>query len=117
MTQNRTFWDIDGGALALQPGWFTGHETALMYVNIGLGGQPDNYSWPLTSFYLEGPTNNPYPGTVCLPKIHLPETVRSRVKSGDLATIQVVQAAKHGAGMFSVSEGLTDLTILNHRQT
>lgn len=75
-----------------------------MYINIGLGEQPDNYSWPITTFYLEGPTNNPYPGTVCLPMLTLPEVVRSRVKSGDLATIQIVQAAKHGAGLFSVSD-------------
>ena len=104
VTTNRTHWPLDGGAVAFQPGWFTGHESSLMYINIGLGEQPDNYSWPITTFYLEGPTNNPYPGTVCLPMLTLPEVVRSRVKSGDLATIQIVQAAKHGAGLFSVSD-------------
>jgi hypothetical protein len=74
-----------------------------MYINIGLGEQPDNYSWPITRFLLRGPTDNPYPGTVCLPKLSLPADVRSRIKSGDLATIQVVEAAKHGAGLFTVS--------------
>ncbi len=102
VSSNRTYWPIDGGAVAFQPGWFVGHETALVYVNLGLGEQPVNYSWPVTKIYLHGPTNNPYPGTVCLPKLNLPEEVRNRVKSGDLATIQVVEAAKHGAGMFTV---------------
>jgi hypothetical protein len=74
-----------------------------MYINVGLGEQPENYSWPITNFYLQGPTNNPYPDTVCLPMLTLPEAVRSRVRSGDLATIQIIQAAKHGAGLFSVS--------------
>ena len=102
VSSNRTYWPIDGGAVGFQPGWFVGHETALIYVNVGLGEQPVNYSWPVTKIYLQGPTNNPYPGTVCLPKLTLPEEVRSRVKNGDLATIQVVEAAKHGAGMFTV---------------
>ncbi|KAK4033551.1 hypothetical protein C8A01DRAFT_49898 [Parachaetomium inaequale] len=101
VTTNRTQWPLDGGAVAFQPGWFTGHDTALIYINIGLGEQPSNYSWPITTLYLDGPTNNPYPGTVCLPKLTLPEGVRSRIKSGDLASIQVVEAAKHGAGMFT----------------
>ncbi|KAK4151232.1 hypothetical protein C8A00DRAFT_17350 [Chaetomidium leptoderma] len=105
---NRTHWPINGGAVAFQPGWFTGHENALIYVNIGLGEHPDNYSWPITRLYLEGPTDNPYPGTVCLSSLPLPEAVRSRVTSGDLATIQVVEAAKHGAGLFTV--GLSTLS-------
>lgn len=103
MTTNRTHWPIDGGAVAFQPGWNAGHKTALMYINIGLGEEPGNYSWPITTFGLEGPSNTPYPGTVCLPQLTLPDEVRSRVKSGDLATIQLVEAAKHGAGLFTVS--------------
>ncbi|KAK4120137.1 hypothetical protein N657DRAFT_649489 [Parathielavia appendiculata] len=104
VTTNRTYWPIDGGAVGMQPGWFTGHKTALMYINIGLGESPDNYSWPITKFHLQGPTDAPYPDTVCLPKLWLPEDVRSRIKSGDLATIQVVQAAKHGAGLFTCAD-------------
>lgn len=103
VTRNRTHWPIDGGAVAFQPGWFTGHDTALIYINLGLGEQPLNYSWPITKLFIDGPSDSPYPGTVCLPKLELPAEVRSRVRSGDLATIQVVEAAKHGAGMFSVS--------------
>lgn len=74
-----------------------------MYINIGLGAEPNNHSWPISMFHITGPTNDPYPGTVCLPKLSLPERVRSNIRSGDLATIQVVQAAQHGAAMFSVS--------------
>lgn len=103
VTTNRTRWPLAGGAVAFQPGWFTGHDTALIYINIGLGRQPNNYSWPITKLHLDGPSDNPYPGTVCLPKVTLPAEVRSRIKSGDLASIQVVEAAKHGAGLFSVS--------------
>ncbi|KAL2149089.1 hypothetical protein VTH82DRAFT_1775 [Thermothelomyces myriococcoides] len=104
VTRNRTHWPIDGGAVAFQPGWFTGHDTALIYINLGLGEQPLNYSWPITKLFIDGPSDSPYPGTVCLPKLELPAEVRSRVRSGDLATIQVVEAAKHGAGMFSCAD-------------
>ena len=101
MTQNRTYWPINGGAVAFQPGWFQGHETALIYVNLGLGAEPANYSFPMVPmFEISGPSNNPYPGTVCLPQVPLPAGITP--KEGDLASIQVVEAAKHGAGMFSV---------------
>jgi hypothetical protein len=102
VSTNRTNWFIDGGTIAFQPGWFSGHETALMYINLGLGERPDNHSWPLAMFHIKGPTNNPYPGTVCLPTVQLPAELRNKIKNGDRATIQVVEAAKHGAGLFSV---------------
>ncbi|KAK4142742.1 uncharacterized protein C8A04DRAFT_38114 [Dichotomopilus funicola] len=104
VTTNRTSWPLDGGAIAFQPGWYTGHDTALIYINIGLGEQPANYSWPITKLFLDGPTNNPYPGTVCLPKVTLPKEVRSQIKNGDLATIQVIEASQHGAGLFSCAD-------------
>jgi len=103
VTTNRTHWPIDGGAVAFEPGMFAGHKTALVYINVGLGERPANYSWPTAMVYLEGPSDKPYPGTVCLPQLTLREELRSKVKSGDLATIQVVEAAKHGAGLFAVS--------------
>ncbi|KAK0669860.1 hypothetical protein QBC41DRAFT_390868 [Cercophora samala] len=104
-TTNRTYWPISGGAVALQPGWFQGHETALIYINLGIGEKPENYSFPLTKFYINGPTNNPYPGTVCIPKLDVPGTVWStRIKSGDRASVQVIEASKHGAGQFSCSD-------------
>ncbi|KAL1838123.1 hypothetical protein VTJ49DRAFT_3002 [Mycothermus thermophilus] len=103
-TTNRTYWPLDGGAVAFQPGWFTGHLTALMYINIGLGDKPDNYSWPVTKFYLRGPTNNPYPGSVCLPKLDLPENIRNRVKSGDRVTMQIIETMSHGAALYSCAD-------------
>ena len=51
-------------------------------------------------FQLLGPSKNPYPGTICLPQVPLP--AGANVKSGDLATIQVVELAAHGASLFSV---------------
>ncbi len=101
MSQNRTYWPLGGGAVAFQPGWFTGHATALMYVNLGLGADPQNYSFPMVPmFEIIGPSNNPYPGTVCLPQVALPAGVSP--KNGDLASIQIVEAASHGAALFSV---------------
>ena len=73
-----------------------------------MGEQPENYSQPIAKFYLQGPTDNPYPGSVCLPQLTLPDDVRGQVKSGDLATIQVIEAAKHGAGLFTVSVAAVD---------
>lgn len=113
---NRTYWPVGGGALALQPGWFPGHSTALIYVNIGLGEVPENMSHPVVPpFQITGPTNNPYPGTICLPQVPLPANIS--VKAGDKATIQVVETAKHGAALYNVccSPTKTDLTIFGYR--
>ncbi|KAF5498013.1 Uncharacterized protein CGCS363_v008570 [Colletotrichum siamense] len=100
VTQNRTHWPLEGGAIALQPGYNNGHQSALMYVNIGLGEVPSNFTTVMVPmFHLTGPTNEAYDGTVCLPHVPLPRSVEP--KEGDLATIQVVQAARHGGALFS----------------
>ncbi len=110
-TTNRTFWPTTGGAIAFQPGWFQGHATAFVFVNLGFGNDgpelnhnlhgPPNMSNPMiTPFQIIGPTKNPYPGTVCLPQVPLP--VNATVKAGDNATIQLVELALHGAALYSV---------------
>lgn len=105
LTHNRTYWPTTGGTVAFQPGWFRGHFTALIYVNLGLGadgpdGGPINMSNPMVHpFQITGPTNNPYPGTVCLPQVPLP--ANTTVNPGDKATIQVVELAQHGAALYS----------------
>ncbi|KAK0628315.1 hypothetical protein B0T17DRAFT_614250 [Bombardia bombarda] len=105
VTSNRTYWPTTGGAVAFQPGWFQGHSTAFLYINMGFGtegpdGGPINMSFPMTSpFQILGPSKNPYPGTMCLPQVPLP--ANTTVKSGDKATIQVVEIALHGAALFS----------------
>lgn len=104
-TTNRTYWPTTGGAIAFQPGWFQGHQTAFIYVNLGFGTDgpnngPQNMSFPMISpFQLLGPSKNPFPGTICLPQVPLP--ANTTVKAGDLATIQVVELAAHGASLFS----------------
>lgn len=106
-TTNRTIWPTTGGAIAIQPGWFQGHATAFFYINMGFGTDgptagPPNMSFPMVPvFQIVGPTKNPYPGTFCLPQVPLP--VNQTVKAGDLATIQVVEVAVHGASLYSVS--------------
>jgi hypothetical protein len=107
IASNRTSWPVSGSAVAFQPGWFAGHNEALVYINIGFGDVPYNYSVPLRprleSF---GPSSNPYPGTVCIPDLSVPAGFH--VKPGDHATIQVVEAAVHGAAMYSVCISPTD---------
>ncbi|KAH7308720.1 hypothetical protein B0I35DRAFT_100808 [Stachybotrys elegans] len=104
-SRNRTYWPTTGGAVAFQPGWFRGHETAMLYVNMGFGTDgpdlgPKNMSFPMVPpFQVLGPTNGPYPGTVCLPQVPLPRNME--VQPGDLATIQVVELAVHGAALYS----------------
>ncbi|KAK0099502.1 hypothetical protein ONS95_000232 [Cadophora gregata] len=104
-TDNRTNWPITGGAIAIQPGWFRGHKNSLIYINLGLGtdgpgGGPPNMSFPMTPvFQIRGPSDNPYPGTFCLPQVPLPENVS--VKVGDLATIQVIETLKHGGALYN----------------
>ncbi|KAH8195850.1 hypothetical protein TruAng_009980 [Truncatella angustata] len=101
LTSNRTQWPVAGGAVAFQPGWFTGHQHARIYVNMGFGDVPENYSVPLLPpFDIVGPSNNPYPGTLCLPQVPVP--AGHVINAGDRATIQVIEAAVHGAAMYSV---------------
>jgi hypothetical protein len=102
MSQNRTKWPVTGGALSFQPGWFNGHKTAFMYVNIGFGNEPLNYSHPLVPvFQITGPENVMYPGSYCLPQVPLPANITYNV--GDNATIQLIETAVHGAALYSVS--------------
>ncbi|KAI1324841.1 hypothetical protein F5Y16DRAFT_401967 [Xylariaceae sp. FL0255] len=97
---NRTNWPVGGGAVAFQPGWYTNHKTAQIYVNIGLGSLPANYTIPLTTpFEVVGPSDNPYPGTLCLPLLSLPAGYAVQV--GDLATIQVIELTEHGQSLYS----------------
>lgn len=104
-TTNRTYWPTTGGAIAFQPGWFQGHATAFIYVNLGFGTDgpdsgPPNMSNPMVPpFQILGPSRNPYPGTVCLPQVPLP--AGANVKAGDNATIQLVELAVHGASLYS----------------
>lgn len=91
----------------MQPGWFQGHATAFMYINLGLGvdgpdNGPQNFSFPMIPvFQITGPSKGPYPGEFCLPQVPLPANLT--VQKGDLATIQVVEVAVHGASLFNVS--------------
>ncbi|PVH74186.1 hypothetical protein DL98DRAFT_500107 [Cadophora sp. DSE1049] len=104
-TDNRTNWPVTGGAIAMQPGWFRGHKDSFIYINLGLGtdgpgGGPPNMSFPMTPvFQIQGPSDNPYPGTFCLPQVPLPADVS--VKVGDLATIQVIETLKHGGALYN----------------
>lgn len=105
-TTNRTYWPITGGAISFQPGWFQGHSLALIYVNMGFGtdapdGGPLNMSNPmLPVFQVVGPSNSPYPGSVCLPQVPPPKGFT--LEEGMNVTIQVVEAAQHGAALFTV---------------
>lgn len=100
-TTNRTKWPVTGGAVGWQPGWFSGHKTALMYVNLGLGTEPLNMSHNMVPvFSIQGPSNDMYPGSVCLLQVPLPANISVNV--GDNATIQVVEIAQHGAALYSV---------------
>lgn len=97
---NRTKWPTTGGAVALQPGWFAGHGKAFFYMNIGLGTIPPNMSHVMVPpFQIIGPTNEPYPGSFCLPQVGLPANIS--VKAGDNATIQVIETAVHGASLYN----------------
>ncbi|KAI9762494.1 MAG: hypothetical protein M1835_008026 [Candelina submexicana] len=105
---NRTKWPVNGGAIAIQPGWFTGHATAFFYINMGFGTLPPNMSFPMVpAFQITGPTKEPYPGTFCLPQVPLP--ANASVKVGDNATIQVIETAVHGAALYNCA----DITFAN----
>jgi hypothetical protein len=97
---NRTKWPVQGGALAFQPGWFPGHGSAFIYINLGLGTTPLNMSnVMLNGVQIIGPTKNPYPGTFCFPQVPLPANVT--VQPGDNATIQLIETAVHGGALYN----------------
>jgi hypothetical protein len=97
---NRTLWPVQGGAIAIQPGWFTGHATAFIYINLGYGTIPINMSHPMVpAFQIVGPTSEPYPGSFCLPQVPLPVNFTAHI--GDNATIQVVETAVHGGALYN----------------
>lgn len=102
-TTNRTYWPTNGGAVALEPGWLKGHLNGLIYINLGHGTVPVNYSHPMVkALGIHGPTDEAYPGIpICLPQVSPPADLPP-FKEGDNATIQVVLAAQHGAALYSV---------------
>ncbi|WPH04940.1 Hypothetical protein R9X50_00783700 [Acrodontium crateriforme] len=110
LTQNRTKWPVKGGAVSVQPGWFPGHSKALIYVNIGIQGpgdlNPPNMSHPVVPpFQITGPTNLKYDGQFCLPQVPMPANLSLEI--GTNITLQVIEAAQHGAALYSC----VDLTL------
>ena len=102
LSTNRSLWPINGGAVGFQPGWFPGHKTAFVYINMGINTNPLNYSLNIVPvFEIVGPTDTLYNGSVCLPQVPLPANYTPKI--GDNATIQVVEAAQHGAALMNVS--------------
>lgn len=100
MSQNRTKWPVQGGAIAFQPGWFAGHSSAFMYFNLGIGNNPQNYSFVMQNgLNIVGPSREPWPGTFCLPQVPLPAGLQ--VDVGDNATIQIIETALHGAALYN----------------
>lgn len=111
MSTNRTKWPVTGGAIGLQPGWFNGHANALMYINLGEGTVPRNYSLPMMQvFGIVGPSNVLFDGSICLPQVPLPVNYTAVV--GQNATIQIIETAQHGAALYNVS---TILSMLSER--
>ena len=103
MSSNRTKWPVGGGAVGVQPGWFQGHSNALMYINLGEGTVPLNYSLPMqTVFGIVGPDNLAYNGSICIPQVPLPANYTAVV--GANATIQIIEIAQHGAALYNVSQ-------------
>ncbi|ETS78288.1 hypothetical protein PFICI_10350 [Pestalotiopsis fici W106-1] len=111
--QNRTSWPVRGnGILSFQMGLQAGHSKALLYVNMGLGSLPPNHSLVMVPvFNIDGPTNAEYHDSICLDHVPLPANVT--VNPGDNATIQIVQAAKHGAALYNC----VDVTFVDNLET
>jgi hypothetical protein len=111
-TTNRSYWPVDGGAISIQPGWFPGHSKAFFYINIGIQEEgdlaPPNMSHPVVPvFEITGPTNLEYDGQFCIPQVGMPANLSLSV--GQNITIQVVEAAQHGAALYSVGRQNVDV--------
>ena len=101
-SKNRTLWPVGGGAVGFQPGWFSGHASAFLYINLGDGTLPENFSMIMQPvFEITGPQNTIYPGSICLPHVSLPVNYTAVI--GHNATIQVIELAQHGAALYNVS--------------
>ena len=101
MSENRTKWPVTGGAIGLQPGWFSGHAQALIYINLGEGSNPGNYSLVMQPMFgITGPSNLLYEGSICLPQVPLPANFTAKI--GQNATIQIIESAQHGAALYNV---------------
>lgn len=73
-----------------------------MYINLGDGTVPQNYSLPMqTVFGIMGPNNTAYIGSICMPQVPLPANYTAVV--GNNATIQIIETAQHGAALYNVS--------------
>lgn len=71
-----------------------------MYFNLGLGNNPENYSFVMQNgLNIVGPSREPWPGTFCLPQVPLPAGLTVHV--GDNATIQIIETALHGAALYN----------------
>lgn len=90
---NRTLWPLDGGAVAFKPG----HPWAQTQINLGLGENVN--SFPIV---LVAPFNQTGNGTFCFDKLEIPEEIRANITEGVKASIQVIQIASNGAGLFNV---------------
>ena len=102
MSTNRTKWPVTGGAVGIQPGWFSGHASALIYINLGDGNAPGNYSLVMQPMFgIRGPNNLLYNGSICLAQVPLPANYTAVV--GQNATIQIIESAQHGAALYNVS--------------
>ncbi|KAI9147245.1 NLP effector protein 2 [Paramyrothecium foliicola] len=89
-TQNRTAWPLNrAGVVALQPGWFAQNRYTQFSIRLGLDGSESEFPYLMRWFRAIGPSDNPFPGTICLPDIFLPQNVRPA--NGDTATIQIIQ--------------------------
>jgi hypothetical protein len=94
----------------------------MFFVNIGINGPGDIGEWPLLctrshadvltappnmshpvvkAFQIDGPSNDAFEGTICLPQVPLPENISFQI--GDNITIQVIELAQHGAAIYNVS--------------
>ncbi|KAI1861672.1 uncharacterized protein JN550_010742 [Neoarthrinium moseri] len=112
IAQNRTNWPVTGGPLAVQPGLQARHSEAMMWVNLGLGTVPANYSLIMVPvFRITGPSNEEYHDGFCLSHVPLPQGVT--VNPGDNATIQVIETAKQGASLYTC----VDITFVDSSQT
>lgn len=100
---NRTLWPVTGGAVGIQPGWFPGHSSAFMYINLGHDTAPANFSMIMQPvFGIVGPSNDMYPGSICLPQVPLPVNYTAVI--GHNATIQIIEIAQHGAALYNVGD-------------
>ncbi|GAB1743689.1 hypothetical protein NU219Hw_g613t1 [Hortaea werneckii] len=94
-TTNRTMWPTTGGSLVLD----LHHPFTYIWLNLGLGEEVASFNVSLTPNLPYNETGN---GTLCLPRVALPE--EANVTEGAVGSLQVITVGDSGSALYNCAD-------------